>query len=139
MLRRTPLETFLTSFLVVLFAQMASANLPTRAVVITGQQVPGHGEFRTLKSAIAINNHGEVIFRGYDKDDGGLWLAEPNRELISLYHTGNPVADFPGQLLHDPTWDPIYSYLNEAGQTLVSSTVDSGQATWLAARGSLRL
>jgi hypothetical protein len=140
MLRCSRLGIFFTAFLVIISAQVAWANLPTRAVVLSGQQAPGHGQFRTLKSAIAINDHGEVVFRAYDADDGGVWLAEPSRELISLQHAGNQAPGFPvGHLLSDPGWDPIYSYLNESSQTLVSSTVDEQQVTLLAAPGSLRL
>ena len=66
-----------------LVSTTALANLPTHAVVVSGELNPGHAPFRTFRNGtqIAINDAGQILFEGHDESDGNLWLAQPDGSL----------------------------------------------------------
>src|SRR5258706_2610064 len=59
-----------------LVSTTALANLPTHAVVVSGELNPGHTAFGTFRNGtqIAINDAGQILFEGHDESDGNLWL-----------------------------------------------------------------
>jgi hypothetical protein len=109
-------------------AAASSANLPTRSLALSGQEAPGYGQFNTFRNSanVAINNHGQVAFYGRDESDGNYWLADTNGALVPLSRVGH-------------NWDPIFWFLNESGQTLVSAGCCNDNSVWIAQPGGPRL
>ena len=107
----------------ILISSAALANLPTRAVALSGEPIPGHNPFNTFRTngQIAINDAGQILFEGRDEADGGLWLAQPNGTLSNLHHFGNPVPGLPGFSLGMADRFYIDWYLNDSGQTTVTA------------------
>jgi hypothetical protein len=126
----------------------ALANPPTRAVALSGDPIPEHDPFKTFRgnAAIAINNNGQVLFEGRDESDGAIWLGNPDGTRTLLHHIFDPAPGFPpGYQLNQAERSLIHWYLNDSGQTLISSGIfnysapNSGleKIVWLAGVGSL--